>query len=133
MGLQKKYYHIPAGNYMFKVNNRNARTRCKICSELSIKTPERRRKMPTGKYRKAQTYVLRVQCLCALCHINWSFYVCTMSRKTHNPREKVEYLSLSSIYIVGNIDNMMRNSFRLLWKNFDRVLPLLQNWNQQWI
>ena len=26
-------------NYMFKVNNRNARTRCEICSELTIKTP----------------------------------------------------------------------------------------------
>ena len=29
----------PAGNYMFKVNNRNTRTRCKICSKLTIKTP----------------------------------------------------------------------------------------------
>ena len=33
---------IPAGNYMFKVNNRNTGTRCEICSELTIKTPERR-------------------------------------------------------------------------------------------
>ena len=32
----------PAGNYMFKVNNRNTRTRCEICSKLAIKTPERR-------------------------------------------------------------------------------------------
>ena len=30
----------PAGNYMFKVNNKNTRTRCKICSKLT-KTPER--------------------------------------------------------------------------------------------
>ena len=35
-------YAFPAGNYMFKVNNRNAsRTKCKICSKLTIKTPER--------------------------------------------------------------------------------------------
>ena len=33
---------ITAGNYMFKVNNRNTRTRCEICSKLIIKTPERR-------------------------------------------------------------------------------------------
>ena len=33
----------PAGNYMFKVKNRNTRTKCKICSKLTIKTPERRR------------------------------------------------------------------------------------------
>ena len=29
-------------NYMFKVNNRNTRTRCEICSKLTIKAPERR-------------------------------------------------------------------------------------------
>ena len=29
-------------NYMFKVNNRSSRTRCEICSKLTIKTPERR-------------------------------------------------------------------------------------------
>ena len=29
-------------NYMLKVNNRNSRTRCEICSKLTIKTPERR-------------------------------------------------------------------------------------------
>ena len=32
----------PVDNYMFKVNNRNTRTRCGICSKLTIKTPERR-------------------------------------------------------------------------------------------
>ena len=31
-----------AGNYLFKVNNSNTRTRCEICSKLTIKTPERR-------------------------------------------------------------------------------------------
>ena len=30
-----------AGNCMFKVNNRNTRTRYEICSNLTIKTPER--------------------------------------------------------------------------------------------
>ena len=28
-------------NYPLKVDNRNSRTRCEICSKLSIKTPER--------------------------------------------------------------------------------------------
>ena len=31
----------PAGIYMFKVNNRNTRTRCEVCSKLTIKTVER--------------------------------------------------------------------------------------------
>ena len=34
---------IPVGIYLLKVNNRNIRTRCKICSKLTIKTPKRRR------------------------------------------------------------------------------------------
>ena len=32
---------FPANIYLFKVNNRNTRKRCKICSKLAIKTPER--------------------------------------------------------------------------------------------
>ena len=35
---------------MFKANNRNTRTKCEICSKLTIKIPERRHwrgKMPT--------------------------------------------------------------------------------------
>ena len=30
----------PAGIYLLKVNNRNTRTRCEMCSKLTIKTPE---------------------------------------------------------------------------------------------
>ena len=32
----------PAVNYLFKVNDRNTRTRCEICLKLTIKTPEQR-------------------------------------------------------------------------------------------
>ena len=32
----------PAGNYMFKVNNKNTKTRCEIYSKLTVKIPERR-------------------------------------------------------------------------------------------
>ena len=28
----------PVDNYMFKINNRNTRTRCEICSKLTIET-----------------------------------------------------------------------------------------------
>ena len=31
---------FPAGIYLLKVNNRNTRTKCEICSNLTIKTPE---------------------------------------------------------------------------------------------
>ena len=35
-------YRNPVGNYVFKVNNRDTRTRSEICSNLTIKTPESR-------------------------------------------------------------------------------------------
>ena len=41
----KKIYRMivyPVGIYLLKVNNRNSRKRCEICSKLTIKTPERR-------------------------------------------------------------------------------------------
>ena len=36
-----------AGDYMLEVNNRTTRTRCEICSKLTIKTPERRQRHHT--------------------------------------------------------------------------------------
>ena len=40
----------PAGNYMFKVNNRNTRATCEICSKLTIKTPERHQWRRSGVF-----------------------------------------------------------------------------------
>ena len=45
-----KYTTNPAGNYMFKINNRNTRTRCEICSKLTIKTSERRHCRRSGVF-----------------------------------------------------------------------------------
>ena len=43
-GAFQKNLH-PAGIYLFKVNNKNARTRCEICSKLTMKIPERRQSL----------------------------------------------------------------------------------------
>ena len=40
--LRKLISSYPVGIYMFKVNNRNPRTRCEIWSKLAINTPEPR-------------------------------------------------------------------------------------------
>ena len=40
---RRKY--VPVDNYMFKVNNRNTRTKCEIFLKLTIKTPKRHRHM----------------------------------------------------------------------------------------
>ena len=42
--IDKNY---PAGNCIF---NRNARTRCELCSKLTIKTPERRQWRRSGVF-----------------------------------------------------------------------------------
>ena len=42
---------------MFKVNNRNTRTRCEICSKLTIKTPERRHFKGRGTIQKKRQII----------------------------------------------------------------------------
>ena len=41
---------FPAGNYMFKVNNKNTRTRCEISLKLTINTQERRQWRRSGVF-----------------------------------------------------------------------------------
>ena len=56
--------HFPAGNYMFKVSNRNNGRRCVICSKLTLKTTERRHwHLPFSLFN----YVL-LRCLLVLIH-----------------------------------------------------------------
>ena len=38
----EKFLYLLCGIYLPKVKNRSTRTRCEICSKLTIKTPERR-------------------------------------------------------------------------------------------
>ena len=37
----KTSINFPSAIYLLKVNNKNTRTRCEICSELTVNTPER--------------------------------------------------------------------------------------------
>ena len=39
--MEQEFNRKHAGNYMFKVNNRINKTKCEICSKLTIKTLER--------------------------------------------------------------------------------------------
>ena len=41
---------LPANINLFKVNNRNTRKMCEICSKLTIKTPERRQWRRSGAF-----------------------------------------------------------------------------------
>ena len=62
----------PAGIYMLKFNNRNIRTRCEICSNLTIKTPERR------QWRHSGVFVVNFE---HISHLVLVFLLLTLSRK----------------------------------------------------
>ena len=48
-------YRNPAGTYLLKVNNRNIRARCEICSKLTIKIPERR------QWRRSDIFIVNFE------------------------------------------------------------------------
>ena len=47
----------PVGIYLLKVNNRNTRTRCEICSKLTKKTPERHHWRRSGVFTDNYEYI----------------------------------------------------------------------------
>ena len=64
------WVNSPTGNYMFKVNNRNTRRSCEICSRLTIKTPERRR-------RRSGIFIVNFELILQLAQV---FLLLTLSR-----------------------------------------------------
>ena len=71
MNRRKEKIHSIAGIYLFKINNRNTRTRCKICSKLIIKTIERR------QWRRFGVFIVNLE---HLSHLNLAFLLLTLSR-----------------------------------------------------
>ena len=61
----------PAGIYFFKVNNRNTRTRCEICSKLTINTPERH------QWRRSGVFIVNFE---HISHLVLVFLLLTLSR-----------------------------------------------------
>ena len=67
----------PASNYMFKVNNRNTRTRCEICSKLTLKKVERRHWRRSGVFIVNSEQILcrlttSIWCHCSHLLQNWT-------------------------------------------------------------
>ena len=62
---------IPAGNYMFKVNNRNSRKRYEICSKLTIKTLDRH------QWRRSGVFIVNSK---HISHLVLVFLLLTLSR-----------------------------------------------------
>ena len=66
---------IPAGIYLLKVNSRNTRTTCEICSELTIKTPERRDR------RRSGGFIVNFE---HISHLVLLFLLLTLNRKSYS-------------------------------------------------
>ena len=62
---------FPAGNYMFKVNNTDTRTRFEICSKLTMKTPERRH------WRRSGVFIINFE---LVSHLVLVFLLLTLNR-----------------------------------------------------
>ena len=61
----------PADDYLFTVNDRNARTRCEICSEPTIMTPER------GHWHRSGVFIVNFE---HISHLALVFLLLTLSR-----------------------------------------------------
>ena len=55
---------FPAGNYMFRVKYRNTRTKCEICSKLTIKIPDKTLRFNNLKNRTATNANVPVLVMC---------------------------------------------------------------------
>ena len=54
------FQSIQAGNYLFKVSNRSTRTRCEVCSKLTIKIPEQRHSCRFGIFIVKFEHILHI-------------------------------------------------------------------------
>ena len=64
------YENNPVGIYIFKVINRNIRTRRKICSKLAIKTPERRHWRRSSVFIVNSEHILNLALVFLLLNLN---------------------------------------------------------------
>ena len=76
----------------FKVNNRNARTKCQICSKLTIKTPEPR------QWRRSGVFIVNFE---YIWHVVLVFILLNLSRQIpvglHSPGLLLKFVELSLV------------------------------------
>ena len=113
----------PAGVYLLKVNNRNTRKRCEICSKLTIKTPEQR------QWRRCGVFVVNFEHISYLVPV---FLLSTLNmqlpagvRCTFRVPKRVKSLRLyrnfwiqtthSDLSILSQ-NNSMTNEWKIQWR-----------------
>ena len=61
---------FPVGIYLLKVNNKDTRTMCEICSKLIIKTPERRQLHRSGVFTVNIKHILHLALMILVLTLN---------------------------------------------------------------
>ena len=74
------------GIYLLKVNNRNTRVRCGICSKLIIKTPERRHWYRSGVFIVNFEHISQLVLVFLLLTLNMQLPAGYDPNKSENPR-----------------------------------------------
>ena len=87
---------IPAGNYMFKANNRNTRTKCEICSKLTIKIAERH------QWRRSGIFIVNFE---LILHLALVFVLLTLSRKIPAGNDRLHASKVSWKFSISAIYN----------------------------
>ena len=64
------WLHLPVGIYLLKVNNRNTRIKCEICSKLTIKAPESR------QWRRSDVFIANFE---HISHLTLVFLLLTLN------------------------------------------------------
>ena len=102
--LRCKKQLSPAGNYMFKVNNRNTRTRYEICLKLIVKTPEWRHWRRGGVFIGNFEHISALFLVFLLLTLNMQLPAVKALRETFRTQSKLkhfygcrQYISFSSI------------------------------------
>ena len=67
----------PTGKFIFEVNNRNTRTKCQICSKLTIKTPERR------QWHRSSHFIINFE---HISHLVLVFFIVNFEQVVSNSR-----------------------------------------------
>ena len=87
---QRQMYIYPAGTYLFKVNNRNTRSNCEICSKLTVKTTKQRH------WRRSGVFIVNFE---HISHLVLVFLLLTFNRKLSAVKELVQHICSSFLAV----------------------------------
>ena len=151
IGLQLTITLTQAGNiYLFKFNNRNTRKKFKICSKLTIKTPERRHWCHSGVFFVNFEHIPHLFLVFLLLNLNWFFLIilrdafwipsniydgnicensyqqlfsqkCSTTDVGQDPKHVSDPLSFAKMMLAENVQNNWRKFFLWIFSSFKLV------------